>query len=631
MTEAEFLRFLRHGGSKVTTIVEIEFAYESGGSMATGTIYLADRPDAVSGSQPYRDAIESAPDITRAIDLARLGGRGLLTPGSITLNNCDGEFDYLLDVIIDGRDATICVGGQGWSRADYRTIGVGTVASVAESDDRSITINLRDKNYLLDDTILGAPIASGSAAGKPMPIALGLVRNFDITPHVYDDANLIYHINDGAIISVLDGAGDVFAARDAGASLRDSALFSFTSASMTADTGTETLTRAAHGLSVNDVVVFRNTAAGSLFGGLSAGTQYWVIAAGLTVDDFRLSLNKGGSAVNISGAVMSGTWEVDRRRYYVDATNGRIELSASPEGRVTIDMTAIPSKPGPYSFDDSPHGVFLHVLKYYTNLSASDYDDGVGSSLSDLIAAEGIAGLKYGRVITDRMNVLDILDDIAAATMSWYGWKSDGVLDVGKLDLPNLDAASAIDMIGSGDIIGDLSAENLTLSRGKITLDLDPNCTTQGDGLVDSVSAADRARWSGKFQTRVTTTDPGTTGYLANWWDYHKSAIDSAPVESSLTTQDAFNSSGTDAADAQDVVDEMTALFQPWTRVHRCTVGLDKYALNPGDCVEVTYPRYGLDAGKNCRVISVRTDLNKRAVDLVLVRQAIPDYTTASH
>jgi hypothetical protein len=47
--------------------------------------------------------------------------------------------------------------------------------------------------------------------------------------------------------------------------------------------------------------------------------------------------------------------------------------------------------------------------------------------------------------------------------------------------------------------------------------------------------------------------------------------------------------------------------------------------------VTLTYPRYGLSAGKKCRVIAVRPQVSARVVDLVLVRQETPDYLTASH
>lgn len=63
----------------------------------------------------------------------------------------------------------------------------------------------------------------------------------------------------------------------------------------------------AHGLSAGDKVVFATTSA--LPTGLTAGTTYFVIAAGLTANAFEVSATVGGSAVNTSGS-QSGTQSV---------------------------------------------------------------------------------------------------------------------------------------------------------------------------------------------------------------------------------------------------------------------------------------------------------------------------------
>ncbi len=63
-------------------------------------------------------------------------------------------------------------------------------------------------------------------------------------------------------------------------------------------------TRANHGLSAGDQVIFSTT--GSMYGGLSKTTRYYVISAGLTANTFRVSTSSGGSAVNTSGS-QSGT------------------------------------------------------------------------------------------------------------------------------------------------------------------------------------------------------------------------------------------------------------------------------------------------------------------------------------
>lgn len=55
-----------------------------------------------------------------------------------------------------------------------------------------------------------------------------------------------------------------------------------------------------HGLTEGDPVFFTTT--GSLPTGLSPNTIYYVISAGLTANDFRVSTTRGGSAVNTSGS-----------------------------------------------------------------------------------------------------------------------------------------------------------------------------------------------------------------------------------------------------------------------------------------------------------------------------------------
>jgi hypothetical protein len=63
-------------------------------------------------------------------------------------------------------------------------------------------------------------------------------------------------------------------------------------------------TKVAHGLVAGNSVKF--TTSGALPTGLTAGTVYYVISAGLTADNFEVSLTPGGAAVNTSVS-QSGT------------------------------------------------------------------------------------------------------------------------------------------------------------------------------------------------------------------------------------------------------------------------------------------------------------------------------------
>jgi len=82
-----------------------------------------------------------------------------------------------------------------------------------------------------------------------------------------------------------------------------SATFTVTIASPAVFTST------AHSLVAGDKI--RLTTTGSLPTGLAIGTDYYVISAGLSANDFRVSTTRGGSAVNTSGS-QSGThtWRV---------------------------------------------------------------------------------------------------------------------------------------------------------------------------------------------------------------------------------------------------------------------------------------------------------------------------------
>lgn len=86
----------------------------------------------------------------------------------------------------------------------------------------------------------------------------------------------------------------------------------------------------AHGLVANEVVVFDTT--GALYTGLTAGTPYFVLAAGLTSTAFQVSTVAGGSAVNTSGT-QSGT-------HIVSCYGVQINTSGSQGG--THTATAYP-------------------------------------------------------------------------------------------------------------------------------------------------------------------------------------------------------------------------------------------------------------------------------------------------
>ncbi len=72
-----------------------------------------------------------------------------------------------------------------------------------------------------------------------------------------------------------------------------------TGTTCTADAATDKILATAHGLSNGDVVIFSNSG-GTLPGGLSANTAYYVVNA--ATNDFQVSTTEGGTAVDITDA-----------------------------------------------------------------------------------------------------------------------------------------------------------------------------------------------------------------------------------------------------------------------------------------------------------------------------------------
>jgi len=74
------------------------------------------------------------------------------------------------------------------------------------------------------------------------------------------------------------------------------------------------VSKTSHGLVAGDPIYFTTT--GALPTGVTAGTKYFVISAGLTANAFEFSATLGGSAVNTSGS-QSGTHTLWRSPYGV--------------------------------------------------------------------------------------------------------------------------------------------------------------------------------------------------------------------------------------------------------------------------------------------------------------------------
>lgn len=632
VTDTQFASWLATDVERVV-LCELAFAYESAGAPATGTIYLSDRPyvTAPTDSPPgirYHSVIQKLPRLRRGLDRRTLGGRAELTVSDLSLAN-DGAMDFLLDTVLDGYEARFYLGAPGWARSDFRLAFVAVAERVVAPSDTEIVVKLRDKRILMDREVIGNQVGgSGAESTQFLPNLWGSA--FNLEARVYDQASAKY-----AVLSNYTGASaqDV---RDNGSSLTSSPVTIEDGASVliTVNTGTDTFTRVAHGLSANDVVTFQARsfigdawAAFSPFAGVSA-IQYWVINP--TADTFQLSTTKGGAAIDVTGATYLGSsglgfsaGRMRRRRFYDDLTNtGRVELSSSPVGRVTVDLT------GATTYTLTPFAFLSYLITTYGKLTSADIDSAAFTAADT--ALDGKVTTAYTNyLVPARANLLDVVDDLSRASFGWVGQTRAGLITCGLMDVSGVASATASRTVGGSNLAGAVTVENEPVSFGRATVLFSPNQTIQADGLDGAVTQENRRRYAIPFLESQRSAAASGTAYSTNPFLYHKTMVEAEPVElPQLSTFLGYNSGI--ALGMGDIAAEFVQDAAPHRQNINATCRLDLYDAEIGEVVRLVYPRYGMAAGVKARIYGVTLDLSAGKVELELVRQATPDITTSS-
>ncbi len=137
-------------------------------------------------------------------------GRSQVSVGDLVLNNADGGLDGLLAYGTDGRAITIRRGQPGAAYpSGFTTIFAGTMGQIAEGDEKTLNIPLRDRmlslllplqstKYAGNNALpAGLEGVAGDLQGKPKPVCLGSVKN--VSAPCVNTSKLIYQAHDGAL------------------------------------------------------------------------------------------------------------------------------------------------------------------------------------------------------------------------------------------------------------------------------------------------------------------------------------------------------------------------------------------------------------------------------------------------
>lgn len=132
-----------------------------------------------------------------------LDGSATISYGDLSLTNVNGEYDYFMDYIWAGRSIKIFIGEASDIRANFTQIFSGIVSDIAFKDRNTISISIRSLLEKLNTPIYATTIG-GIGTNKDVLRPLLFGECFNITPVLFDPANLVYMVHDGPIERIIE-------------------------------------------------------------------------------------------------------------------------------------------------------------------------------------------------------------------------------------------------------------------------------------------------------------------------------------------------------------------------------------------------------------------------------------------
>jgi hypothetical protein len=575
-TWAEYLAFLGLQDALHCVLIEIDpLGQDSTGAALQGRVCMANlpfvsRPEDRYPNICYEEILLEPPKNRRRMN-ELLRGRSTMTYGDIVFANevvkenaagFTGRLEQWFTWNWDGRPIRELIGHPTWRRCDFRSIFYGAVQSIERSGYGKGLFKIKGLEGTLLRPLTTATIGgSGPNASALMPSTRGFYFNVDVTSLLYDAATLTYQVckpgsNDFA------GAGDSFAVRDSGGSL-NLALRTISAV----NTGTDTLTAdAAHGLVANATVLFTG---GSPPSPLFAGQKYYVVTAGLTSTDFRLSLTKGGATIDITTATTGASFR--GRLYDFDDTTGRISLVSNPAGRVTVDAGFLTSIIRPYQAIAGLGfgGGFTFDAYHGAQPPASNPPQ----SVADWTQAQRTSG--------------DEIDLVYQSVGAAWQFTRDGSLYAFVLDIPG---AATLPAIGTDDIRN--WQPGVTLLPADVErLGYAKNFAIQKDGLLSTVTPTNRDLYGKPYSlTGYTPTETGLeqpANHLLRRSPKERETLLTIQSEALAESQRLYN------------------LYRKTCATRRFETDAWAFTAELGDVLPITYPRDGFENGKNAVIIGI--------------------------
>lgn len=508
-------------------------------------------------SQFYTGCITKVPTFRREMSLA-LSGQATVGFGSLGVSNprtgevtSAGVRDDWLRMKWKRDNVKVYLGDPTWPKHDFRLIVLGRLGQPTAPEAGEIDFPITDLLGLLDQPFQTNAYSSGPMSGQMKPYLCGWVNFMEPVP--ISDSTLEQQLHDGAIEQV----GDVY---DDGVSLTSSDTVGSVNAS------TDTIsTSAAHGMVAGYVVQFLS---GTPPSPLTNFTDYYVIASGLTTTAFKLSATSGGGAINLTTTTAGATFR--KQGYQFDAAAGTVTPAANPSGRLMAYQAARST-----SSPNFKPGTVLADLVFTKAALSANYKDQDSFDALDTDLPFYCGCVFYG----EKTPTIDAIARIAGGVNAWYGFTPDGLMQVGRLDLPE---ATAVMEFAERDVADGslrLVEKILPANQPLITVTLEPNFYLNGP--LNLAPHKERAL------LRPYLTQTGGS------WSGTGSAYDTNPAFGAYTDLPTMNSIFSESADTPTEVTRLKTFYQLMLGVFEFRTKLSATRLSIGETISLTHSRLG--------------------------------------
>lgn len=351
-------------------------------------------------------------------------------PGSTSV--AAGERDDWLRMRWLKSNITLRLGDPDWSLHDFRTVLVGKLGQPTAPEVDVIQFPVEDLSGLFDVPITTERFTSGPYAGQFKPRLFGRTQGNQLEPPLISSTDPDYYIGTETDGQLADNAQAVLVDQVP----QDNGLADTDLRILSVNTATDTIkTSANHGFTAGWRLRFL-VDPDPVPAPLVEDTDYYVISAGLTADEFRLSTTPGGAAINLTGTDTNGL--IFGYGWSYDPATSILSMVNNVAGRLTVRGAISRSSESGLTSELYNQIVFRsHGL----GLSANYKDPSAFDALAAKGTTQGTAAMWCD---TTQTTVAEQLRRLAAGTFTWFGLTTDALFQVGQIGLPESTAVLSL-------------------------------------------------------------------------------------------------------------------------------------------------------------------------------------------